>query len=74
MLKLLEDGIIAKSDSSWKSPLLVIPKKVDPDGKRKWRLVVDFRNLNEKTVGMLNPYLISLKYWTTWVSLNFSHA
>ena len=51
MEHLLEDGIIAKSDSVWNSPLLVVPKKVGPDGKRKWRLVVDFRKLNEKTIG-----------------------
>jgi len=53
--QLLEDGIIAKSDSAWNSPLLVVPKKVGPDGKRKWRLVVDFRKLNEKTVGDAYP-------------------
>jgi hypothetical protein len=29
---------------------------VGPDGKRKWRLVVDFRKLNEKTVG--DAYLV----------------
>jgi hypothetical protein len=49
--QLLQDGIIAKSDFLWNSPLLVVPKKVGPDGKRKWRLVVDFRKLNEETVG-----------------------
>ena len=53
--ELLEDRIIAKSDSPWNSPLLVVPKKVGPDGKRKWRLVVDFRKLNEKTVGDAYP-------------------
>jgi hypothetical protein len=53
--QLLEDGIIAKSDSAWNSPLLVVPKNVGPDGKRKWRLVVDFRKLNEKTVGDAYP-------------------
>jgi len=53
--QLLQDGIIAKSDSPWNSPLLVVPKKVGPDGKIKWRLVVDFCKLNEKTVGDVYP-------------------
>ena len=52
--QLLEDGIIAIRHSPWNSPLLV-PKKAGPDGKRKWRLVVDFRKLNEKTVGDAYP-------------------
>ena len=55
MKQLLEDGIIAKSDFPWNSPLLVVPKKVGPDGKRKRRLVVDFRKLNEKTIGNACP-------------------
>lgn len=33
-----------------KSPLWVVPKKLDNLGKRKWRLVIDYRKLNEKTV------------------------
>ena len=33
--QLLEDGIIAKSDSPWNSRFLVVPKKVGPNGKRK---------------------------------------
>jgi len=53
--QLLEDGTIAISDSAWNSPLLVVPKKVGPDGKRKWRLVVDFCKLNEKTIGEAYP-------------------
>jgi len=36
------------------NPLLV-SKKVGSDGKRKWRLVVDFCKLNEKTVGVAYP-------------------
>jgi hypothetical protein len=49
--QLLEDGIIVKSNSPWNSPLLVVPKRTGPDGERKWRMVVDFRRLNEKTIG-----------------------
>ena len=51
MKQLLKEGIIAKSDSPWNSPLLVVPKKLGPDGKEKRQLVVDFRKLNEKNVG-----------------------
>jgi hypothetical protein len=53
--QLVKDGIIAPSKSPWNSPLLIVPKKVGPDGKPKWRMVVDFRRLNEKTVGDAYP-------------------
>jgi hypothetical protein len=68
--KLLEDGIIAKRDSPWNSPLLVVPQKVGPYGKRKWRLVVDFHKLDEKTVGDAYPLPDITEYWTKWASLN----
>ena len=47
----MRDYIIEPSTSPWYSPILVIPKKEDASGKRKWRIVVDFRKLNEVTVG-----------------------
>lgn len=48
--KMLDQGIIRPSDSAWSSPIWVVPKKTDASGKQKWRLVVDFRKLNEKTI------------------------
>jgi len=48
---MLEDGIIQQSQSPWKFPILVVPKKLDASGKRKWRICVDFRKLNDVTVG-----------------------
>lgn len=48
--KMLDQGIIRPSDSAWSSPIWVVPKKMDSSGKQKWRLVVDFRKLNEKTL------------------------
>lgn len=44
-----EKEIIEESDSSFNFPLWVVPKKRDASGKVKWRIVVDFRKLNEKT-------------------------
>ena len=49
--KMLHDGIIVPSSSPWNSPILVIPKKADASGKKKWRIVVDFRKLNDVTIG-----------------------
>jgi hypothetical protein len=53
--KLLKEGIIEGSNSPWNSPLLIVPKKEDASGEKKWRLVVDFRKLNYKTVGEAYP-------------------
>ena len=52
---LLKEGIIVQSNSPWNSPILVVPKRVGVDGESKWRLVVDFRKLNEKTIGDAHP-------------------
>lgn len=48
--KMLHEGIIRPSFSPWSSPIWIVPKKSDASGKQKWRLVVDYRRLNEKTV------------------------
>lgn len=47
---MLNQGIIRHSTSPWSAPIWVVPKKVDSYGQRKWRVVVDYRNLNNKTV------------------------
>lgn len=47
--KMLGNGIIRESSSQWTSPIWVVPKKMDNSGKRKYRIVVDYRKLNEKT-------------------------
>jgi hypothetical protein len=53
--QMLEDGIIAPSTSPFNFPLLVVPKKVDASGKRKWRVCIDFRRLNDVTIGDSYP-------------------
>jgi len=55
-------------------PILFVPKKSDSSGKRKWIVVVDFRKLNDVTVGdsfpipVISDVLSSLgnpKYFST---------
>jgi hypothetical protein len=48
---MVADGVIQQSSSSWNAPLLVVTKKNDTSGKTNWRIVVEFRKLNEVTIG-----------------------
>lgn len=45
---MLKNDIIERSVSSFNSCVFVVPKK-SSSGERKWRLVIDFRKLNEAT-------------------------
>lgn len=47
---MLEQGIIKHSQSPWSSPIWIVPKKLDASGIRKWRIVIDYRKLNEQTI------------------------
>lgn len=43
------NGIIEPSCSPWNSPVLIVPKKKDPiTGLQKFRLVIDYRKVNEQ--------------------------
>ena len=53
--EMLNNDIIEESDSPYNSPVLIVPKKPDSQGKRRWRLVIDFRALNEKTIAAGYP-------------------
>lgn len=46
----MDSEIILPSISPYSSPVWIIPKKADASGEQKWRMVIDFRKLNEKTV------------------------
>jgi len=43
--KLLRNGLIGPSKSSWSFPVILVPKK-----NGKWRMVVDYRKLNDITI------------------------
>ena len=51
----LEKGNIRLSTSPAGYPILFVPKKLDKDGKVKWRLCVDYRKLNEITIKNCYP-------------------
>lgn len=53
--KLLNDGIIRPSRSPWNSPVWIVPKKMDASGQKKFRLVIDYRKLNQKTISDRYP-------------------
>lgn len=52
---LLNNDTIKPSDSPYNSPLWIVPKKPDSKGNKRWRMVIDYRMLNEKTVGDAYP-------------------
>jgi hypothetical protein len=49
--QMMRDKIITTSKSEWNFPLVIVPKKIDATGKRKWRICVDFRKFNEVSIG-----------------------
>lgn len=54
--KLLENNIIRPSISPYSATIWLVLKKSDASGKKKWRLVVDYRKINEKTVDDKYPF------------------
>lgn len=47
--KLLENDVIRESHSPWSAPVHLVPKKTDASGEVKYRMVIDYRRLNEIT-------------------------
>lgn len=48
--KLLENKVITESHSPWSAPVHLVPKKLDASGEQKYRMVIDYRRLNEITI------------------------
>ncbi|CAB0042172.1 unnamed protein product [Trichogramma brassicae] len=70
--KLLKGDIIVKSTTPWLSPLWIVPKKtVDQSGNKKWRLVTDFRQLNEMTEGYCHPIPLTVDILERLASANY---
>lgn len=53
--ELLEGGIVKPSQSPYNTPIWIVPKKEDSKGNKRWRMVLDFRSLNNKTIGDAYP-------------------
>lgn len=53
---MLSQRIIRESHSPWNSPVWLVSKKSEI-GEKKWRLVIDYRKFNEKTVKNRYPIL-----------------
>lgn len=47
---LKSQNIIKESNSPWSCPVHLVPKKLDASGEQKYRLVIDYRKLNDKTI------------------------
>lgn len=50
MLQMEQDGILVSGDRTRNAPLLVIPKKEDVSGTKKYRVVKNFHKLNNERV------------------------
>jgi|GEM_PF-3482667 len=53
--ELLSNDLIEYSTSPYNSPVWIVPKKPDSQGNKRWRMVIDYRSLNEKTIGDAYP-------------------
>jgi len=47
---LMKNDVIKLSNSPYNSPIWVVSKKPDSQGNKRWRMVIDFRALNEKLI------------------------
>lgn len=50
MNELLNQKIIKHSKFPWNAPIWIVPKKLDASRKQKWRIMIDYKKLNELTI------------------------
>uniref|UniRef100_A0ABD2WI71 Reverse transcriptase domain-containing protein n=1 Tax=Trichogramma kaykai TaxID=54128 RepID=A0ABD2WI71_9HYME len=53
--EMLDSNVTEKSDSPYNNPLWIVEKKPDSEGNKRWRIVLDFRALNDKTISDAYP-------------------
>lgn len=73
--ELLDNEVIKPSISPYNSLLWIVPKKPNSQGNKRWRLVIDYRMLNEKmakdsyplpSITEILDQLGSAKYFSTF--------
>ena len=67
---MLDQGIIIESNSPYNTPLWIVLKKDDNSGIKKWRIVIDYRKLNEITVDDTFPMPNIETIWINWEELS----
>jgi len=53
--QMIDDEIIERSMSPFNAPLILVKKKEEASGKQKFRIVIDFRSLNDVTLNEFHP-------------------
>ena len=48
--EMLTNGVIKHSDSPWNALIWVVPKKSDATGAERFRMVINYRKLNDVTI------------------------
>ncbi|KAG5324184.1 POL5 protein, partial [Acromyrmex heyeri] len=43
----ISEGSVKPSESPYNTPVWIVPKRTDSNGNKRWRMVLDFRSLNE---------------------------
>jgi len=56
--EMIQKGIVPESDSPYCLPICIVPKKSDDSGKTKFRIVIDYRKLNEITIDDKYPIAV----------------